>query len=318
MPMTKGMFVAILLLLLFVTRQVSCFQQYGNELRVVSSIQRRRQNVQNSFMANEAVLVSKPSPPSPSSSSLMPPLRSQYRVLSILMPTCLFVLWGKDQLLRLPSLLLVAKIFDILRSAARRRRLDATTFKFLNMGSFISFGYLAASLIADAKSALMLNSTKKGVLKAATAFGTLSSGGALIKYGLPSMKIKGSNVLSLSYMTCAALAVHTGMDFATFRSISDPIQAFLFPAVFFALSGAAIVGDKRLASDTYKGLNLTVLMIMIARLGMDRTNLVSIASQHQNGYFFTIMATLSCLVGFYKGASFERNGPMLLKVFDKD
>ena len=220
-------------------------------------------------MANEAVLVSQPQPRSLSSFSMITTFRRQYRVLSVLAPLCLGAFWGKYHYLKLPSLLLTAKVFDILRSAARRRRLDATTFKFLNIGSFLSLGYVATIQFMDRGAAGVFVNKEKLALTGAALFGTLTSGAALTKYGLPSVKIKGSNLLSLSYMLCAALAVYTGVDFNSLKSIFDPIHAFMFPAVFLALSGAGIAGDKRLASDTYKGLNLTILFIMISRLGME-------------------------------------------------
>lgn len=312
-------YVMSFLLALFCSmREVFPFHQQGNRLHVVSSIQRKHEHTHCINVADDAVLFSQPNSNSPSSSSYIPPLRRQYRVLSIFAPILLGVSWGKCNPLRLSSLLLTAKAFDILRSAARRKRLDATTFKFLNVGSFLSLGYLFAVQYMDGGAATVLCNKEKLALKFVSIFGVLTSGAALTKYGLPTMKVKGSNLLSLSYMLCASLAIYTGMDFNTLKNIFDPIQVFLFPAVFLALSGASIAGDKRLASDTYKGLNMTVLLMMVSRLGMEKRGLVSVTGQHPYAYIYTTLSALSCLVGLYKGKAYGKGGPMLLKAFSKD
>ena len=304
---------SILVFLFFLQGATSYPLQGGKRLQ----FHRQRRRVQSIEMTSEAVLISQPNP-SASSSPRSSKLQRPYRLLSLLAPVCMGAFWGRYDLLRLPSLLLTAKSFDILQSAARRRRLDATTFKFLNLGNFLSLGYIAALEFVDVGRGGALYTTDKMALRAVALLGALTCEFGLLKYGLPSMKLVGSNLLSLMYMVCAVLATYSVVDFSALLGIGDPIQAFMFPSVLLALSGAAIAGDKRLASDTYKSLNLTMLLIVISRLGMDLVGLVSIATQHQLSYLFTALTTFTCLFGYYKGNAFGKDGPVLLKAFNND
>ena len=93
----------------------------------------------------------------------------------------------------------------------------------------------------------------------------------------------------------------------------DPFEAFLFPAVFLALSGAAIAGQKRLASDTYKGLNLSLLFVYTARFLLDAKEVISMPP---GGQFLAVISLIACTVGYCRGNSYGKDSPRLLKAFD--
>ena len=59
--------------------------------------------------------------------------------------------------------------------------------------------------------------------------------------------------------------MRTGLALQNIASF-NAIDIFLLPSSFVALSGAAAAGPKRLSSDTYKRLNLSVVGLFVTRL----------------------------------------------------
>ena len=106
-----------------------------------------------------------------------------------------------------------------------------------------------------------------------------------------------------------------------------------FPCTLLALSVAASAGRKRIASDTYKGLNLSLLLVFLARLLLGAKVIRSgvIACNHISPNLFlhnsriqnlismgaerNLLAVLSisvCGLGFYRGQTYGKDKPKLL------
>lgn len=92
---------------------------------------------------------------------------------------------------------------------------------------------------------------------------------------------------------------------------SNPVDIFLVPTILFALSGAAAVGSKRLASDTYKRLNLSVIGLFLARLAA-RALPERILLDY--GIVLEVAAAGASFIGLLRGHQNE-SGPKLLNSF---
>lgn len=207
-----------------------------------------------------------------------------------------------------------------IRSASRRNRLDGTTFKFLNTGSFLSFSYLALTQFAGIPAAL---TPCKLMLVCAALFGSLTTGSVVLKYGLPRITFKGANILSCSYMLCSILTMINSVDVSAqsilqrsatmSRAVGNPFDAFLVSSIFLALAGAASAGSKRLSSDTYKQLNLCVIATVIGKLIWFWMSGMQVFSKPKLA--LAVMAALSAFTGFYRGEMFHKNRSRLANSF---
>ena len=113
--------------------------------------------------------------------------------------------------------------------------------------------------------------------------GALTCEFGLLKYGLPSMKLVGSNLLSLMYV-CAVLATYSIVDFSALLGIGDPIQASCSHRSFwlYQVLPLLVIRDLHL---TYK-ISLDDAIDSDFRLGMDLVGLVSIATQGTTKLYF--------------------------------
>jgi hypothetical protein len=91
----------------------------------------------------------------------------------------------------------------------------------------------------------------------------------------------------------------------------NPVDIFLVPAILFALSGAAAAGPKRLASDTYKRLNLSVIGLFLARLA---ARALPERVLFDYGIILEITVTVASFLGLLRGHQNEP-GPKLLNSF---
>ena len=209
----------------------------------------------------------------------------------------------------------------ICRSAARRDRLDGTTFKFLNLGAFLSFVYLTMLQFADRSCITTINFVRAS----ATIFGSLATGKALLQYGFPVIKLKGSNILSVFYLACSVLTLISQLKLNSLffkangkivlNCFVNPFEMLLEPAIYLALAGAAIAGPKRLSSDTYKKLNLTLMLSLIVRIFFSRAIFCDGLTRTVTDVGRDVVGLLSTLIGYLRGEMFGKDEPKLLKAF---
>jgi hypothetical protein len=156
-----------------------------------------------------------------------------------------------------------------LSAAAKRNRLDATTFKLLNSGLVLSCIPTVMSTVGIASSWWQL--VWRNDLVAAFAVSaklihsyvtTATAYSALLAYGLPTIKLSAVGPLSSTYLALAACTLY-GLPFT---GGSLMLESALSTSMLFALHGAAAAGQKRLSSHTYLALNAAVIISAAYRL----------------------------------------------------
>lgn len=177
------------------------------------------------------------------------------------------------------SFLITGKVVaDVLGSAAQRNRLDATTFKFVNLGLFLSSASLLIYFIVDSFLFLASSGLSKDYLHYVRTLLLLTyisqtliaTTRTLLMYKLPTVKLApAAGLLPFSFLASTA-AYFAYLVMTLYKLISSKTLlltalsavascALIIP-VLLALHGAAVAGPKRLSSDTYKQLNLGLIM----------------------------------------------------------
>ena len=192
-----------------------------------------------------------------------------------------FLGFGETTALLVPQLAATV----VLRSAALRSRLTGTTFKVLNLSLLVS-----SSLLFVAE---LLQSISEGGIGFKTISATVTAAVsylALKRHGWPKFKLDvgdgnltnlarayfalsactgglvlantiGSGVLSFLFGRAAGELILEAHHFITFAALLT-IQG----GVLHTLQSASVAGDKRMSSDTYKKLNLGVIVSSVSAL----------------------------------------------------
>jgi len=143
---------------------------------------------------------------------------------------------------RLPFYLCLFTVYELLSGAEKRNRLDGSTFKILGLSSALSVLWLLYSVGLSPPPMLLAVQSLLATRKYGLSLPKVGSLRELTKDPLPS--------LYLASMVPAYRAARPEMA---------PVIPVLLGSLL-ALHGAALVGPKRLASDTYKKLNAMLVM----------------------------------------------------------
>lgn len=122
-------------------------------------------------------------------------IEGNYQILSILSAASVVV--HPKTLSGIVGPLMLANTLDLLRSAARRNRLDGGTFKWLNLGVFLFF---ASSLVKQGVK--LSGSTISGSVLGRVGlflYGTSVMLASIVKHGIPILKMDFLNILSVVY-----------------------------------------------------------------------------------------------------------------------
>lgn len=157
----------------------------------------------------------------------------------------------------------------LLASASERNRLDATTFRIINIATFLSAILTLSPRSAGGRfpSSFLFKVTTL-VLRSLHSIPTLMAGARIFsEYPLPTLKFDENKSLSTAYVANAVFSLRSGL-MSLFMGSLDMVSArlLLIPAMYLALSGAAIAGPKRLSSDTYISLNRSVILFSLISL----------------------------------------------------
>ena len=122
-------------------------------------------------------------------------IEGNYQILSILSAASVVV--HPKTLSGIVAPLVLANTLDLLRSAARRNRLDGGTFKWLNLGVFLFF---TSSLVKQGVK-LSGSAISGSVLGRVGLFfyGTSVMLASIVKHGIPTLKMDFLNILSVMY-----------------------------------------------------------------------------------------------------------------------
>ena len=192
-----------------------------------------------------------------------------------------FLGFGETTALLIPQL--AASV--VLRSAALRSRLTGTTFKVLNLSLLASSALL---FVAE-----LFQSLSEGGIGFKTLSATLTAGIsyiALRRHGWPKFKLSiGDNNLQKLAQSYLILSVCTGA-LIVLNSLGSGVLSYLFGkatreiilephhfityaallaiqgGILHTLQSAAVAGEKRLSSDTYKKLNFGIILSAISAL----------------------------------------------------
>lgn len=143
---------------------------------------------------------------------------------------------------RLPFYLCLFTVYELLSGAEKRNRLDGSTFKILGLSSALSVLWLLYSVGLSPPPMLL----------------AVQSLLATRKYGLPLPKVGSLRELTKDPLPSLYLASMLPAYRAARPEMAPVIPVLL--GSLLALHGAALVGPKRLASDTYKKLNAMLVM----------------------------------------------------------
>lgn len=143
---------------------------------------------------------------------------------------------------RLPFYLCLFTVYELLSGAEKRNRLDGSTFKILGLSSALSVLWLLYAVGLSPPPMLL----------------AVQSLLATRKYGLSLPKVGGLRELTKDPLPALYLASMVPAYRAARPEMAPVIPVLL--GSLLALHGAALVGPKRLASDTYKKLNAMLVM----------------------------------------------------------
>jgi hypothetical protein len=117
-----------------------------------------------------------------------------YHILAILTTASIFT--NPNSLTGIMSPLVFTNALDVLRSAARRDRLDGGTFKLLNLGVSLTF---AGSLLTLVQKAMLELSSLIICLAVVNVYGLGTAVSSLRRFGMPKLKLNFPNALSTTY-----------------------------------------------------------------------------------------------------------------------
>jgi len=184
-------------------------------------------------------------------------------------------------------LLITLFVLKVMQSAAARDRLGGTTFRVLALGLLASFFLILVDALITLSSVLpQIVSTASVpwyplvaslVMLVTSYISVTASYKALEEHGLPSFKLgvmsKGAAPLSLLAVGYAVTTVHS-LGWGAILTLYSPMK-IAGALRFFVVAGcahvcqtAAVAGAKRLASETYRLLNLALILDSVARLGI--------------------------------------------------
>ena len=213
-------------------------------------------------------------------------------------------------------------VVDVVHSATLRGRLGGTSFKVLNLGLALNAALL---LVAE-----LLNEAWPFGLRLLFALTTGAAAAVNLRtHGLPSAKLEVTGLLSASYCAlsvmaacCAAALAATAhyigkmmpmgsLDVAIGSHTIFTFGAFtsLLVFVFHTLQSAAVAGDKRLASATYRKMNLACVVasaLMAAGTAVSASMGFAGAVLSRTCILVSVCTAATCGTGLYRGYKFDK------------
>lgn len=213
----------------------------------------------------------------------------------------------------LPLYISTALAGKTLSAAAKRNRLDGTTFKLLNVGLLLSCipTVMSTVPIAIAWQRYVMSNQIAGALASSVRLlhayiSTSTTYAALLSFGLPTIKLSMVGPLSLTYVVLALCNLY-GLPMAGNGLM---LESAMITSMLYALHGAAAAGAQRLSSHTYLALNGAVLISSLIKLfGLITTYpgrfTASVITQNLAFFAVPFVSLAAAGFGLYKGITYK-------------